>query len=376
MITRYIEENIKKDLFKGKAILVLGPRQVGKTTLVKHILRKQNSDFLFMSGDDFQDVEQLRNASLPLLKSLIGKHSLVVIDEAQRITNIGLTLKLIVDNISNIQLIATGSSAFELANQINEPLTGRKFEHYLYPISFNEMCEYHGQQEELRLLDHRLIYGYYPDVINNAGDEKRILTALTDSYLYKDLFAYEKLKKPSILQSLLKALALQLGQEVSYHELAQIVGADKETIERYIDMLEKAFVVFRLQAFSRNLRNELKKARKIYFYDNGIRNAIIGNYAVLELRTDKGALWENFLISERFKTLQYNYFYGHRYFWRTTQQQEIDYVEDIDGKLYAYEFKWKNENKAKIPLTFKHAYPEAECKIINKSNFVDFISKV
>ena len=373
MINRNILQDIKEELFKGKVIIIMGPRQVGKSTLSEKIIKFSNIPHTIFSGDDADIRLLFKDINEEKLRRIFGTHKLILIDEAQRIENIGIALKIAVDKIKDIQVIATGSSAFELSSEINEPLTGRKQEHLLLPFSFKEMVEEHGFVKEQRLLNERLIYGYYPDIVLNRGDEKKNLSILSDSYLYKDVLSHQKLKKPQVLQNLLKAIALQLGSEVSYNELAQTIGADKETVERYLDILEKAFVIFRLNAFSRNIRNELKKARKIYFYDNGIRNAILGNYTPIELRTDMGALWENFLISERLKVLTYNNFYGYTYFWRTTQQQEIDYLEEIDGKLNAYEFKWNIKAKSKFPKTFTNAYPEAETKLITPGNFTDFL---
>jgi predicted AAA+ superfamily ATPase len=256
---------------------------------------------------------------------------MLVIDEAQYIDNIGLTIKIIVDNIPDIQVIATGSSAFELANALNEPLTGRKFEYMLYPVSYNELVNHNGLIAEKGLLEHRLVYGSYPEIASSPGEEKELLQLIASSYLYKDLFIHQQIKKPQLIEKLTKALALQVCSEVSYNELAQIVGADIQTVEKYIDMLEKAFIIFRLYSLSRNLRNELKRARKIYFYDNGIRNTIIGNYSPISARTDAGALWENYFIAERQKFLHYNKLYTNRYFWRNHAQQEIDYIEDRGG---------------------------------------------
>jgi uncharacterized protein len=369
MISRTIQNQIKEKLFKGKAILLMGPRQVGKTTLLQEIVRPYQNEIIWLSGDDISDRERLTNVSLPTLKSLTIKKKIVVIDEAQRIENIGLTLKLIVDNIKEVQVIATGSSSLELANTVNEPLTGRKYEFLLFPLSFAEMSDYKNLFHEMGSMENRLIYGSYPEVITRQGEEKEVLSLLSDSYLYKDLLAYEKIKKPSLLATLLKALALQLGNEVSYNELAQIVGADKQTVETYIDLLEKTYIVYRLNAFSRNVRNELKKSKKIYFFDNGIRNAIIGNFAPLNNREDKGALWENYLISERWKKNRYQNFYGQRYFWRTTQQQEIDYLEEIDGSIKAYEFKWSEKATARFSATFLNAYPVTETKVIHTKNY-------
>ncbi|MEK6481410.1 ATP-binding protein [Catalinimonas sp. 4WD22] len=298
---------------------------------------------------------------------------IVVIDEVQRISDIGITLKLFTDQIKGVQVIATGSSALELAANINEPLTGRKFKFMLFPLSFSEMVSHHGWLEERRLIEHRLIYGYYPDIVTSPGQEKKLLKLLADSYLYKDLLTLGQLNKPTLLEKIVSALALQVGSEVSYHELGQWVAAENKTVERYIDLLEKAYVVFRLPAYSRNVRNEIKKGKKIYFYDNGIRNAVIGNFSRLSGRTDIGALWENFLMSERLKFLHYHDIEAKSYFWRTTQQQEIDYLEVTEGKLYAYEFKWNPKAKVQFPKTFLNAYPEHETYSINQENVDEFI---
>lgn len=373
MIERSVLKNIKTELFKGKVILIMGPRQVGKSTLSEQLITTSAVPFLRFNGDDADVRTLFQSMNEVKLRRIFENYKLILIDEAQRIENIGLTLKIAADQLKDVQVIATGSSAFELASEINEPLTGRKWEHLLLPFSFQEMVNKSGFLNESRMLATRLVYGYYPEVVNNPGNEKKILSALSDSYLYKDLLSHQKLKKPVILQNLLKALALQLGNEVSYNELAQTIGADKETVERYLELLEKTFVIYRLNAFSRNVRNELKKTRKIYFYDNGIRNAILGNYTPIELRQDIGALWENFLLAERLKKLNYNNFYGFQYFWRTTQQQEIDYIEEIDGQLKAFEFKWNTKGKHKIPKTFINAYPEAEIQIITPENFTEFI---
>lgn len=373
MIQRTLFENIQARLFTGKAIIVLGPRQTGKTTLVSQICPRANPDAIWLSGDDANDRMRLQNVSLPVLNVLLGKKKFLVIDEAQRIGDIGVTMKLITDNIPEIQVIATGSSALELANSINEPLTGRKHEYTLYPLSFSELSNHTNAFEETGNLENRLIYGSYPEVVANPGDEREILSSLSDSYLYKDLLAYDKIKKPELLVRLLQALALQMGSEVSYHELGQITGADKETIERYIDALEKTFVVFRLRSFSRNVRNELKKSRKIYFYDNGIRNAILGNYAPINSRSDRGALFENYIITERWKTVQYHKKHHQRYFWRTTQQQEIDYLELYDGELDAFEIKWNMKSKYKLPLTFSKNYPVRQQQVIHPGNYAEWL---
>lgn len=318
----------------------------------------------------------LANLNATQLVPIIGNSKIVLLDEAQRISETGLALKIIHDNFKNVQLIATGSSSFDLANKINEPLTGRKFEFTLYPLSFGEMAEHHGFLTEKRLLEHRLIYGYYPDVAINMGQEKIILKSLASSFLYKDLLTLETIKKPVLLEKILSALALQIGNEVSYNELVQLLNSDKETIEKYIDLLEKTGVIFRLWALSRNVRNEIKKGRKIYFYDNGIRNAVLGNFSSLAMRTDKGVLWENFLVSERIKHLGNNELDVKSWFWRTTQQQEIDYVEERDNKLFAFEFKWNPQKKVRLSKTFSNAYPSHEFKVITPENIHEFVMKV
>lgn len=373
MINRLLKNQIIQSFGKKKVAILLGPRQVGKTILAKAVSDQSGMKTLWLNGDEPDIRELLTNATSTRLKNIIGKHELVVIDEAQRITNIGLTLKLIIDEIPSVQIFATGSSSFELANKINEPLTGRKNTFYLYPISFQELYDYSNLLEEQRNLEHRMIYGSYPDVINNSGDEINVLAQLSDSYLYKDIFTFDKLKKPDILEKLLQAIALQLGQQVSYNELGKLIGADNQTVEKYIYLLEKTYVIFRLGSFSRSLRNELKKSRKIYFFDNGIRNAIIKNYRPLALRTDTGALWENYLLSERVKTNHYSRRWMNKYFWRTQAQQEIDYIEERDGNLYAYKFKWNPAKNIRFPATFSKAYPEAKLQVISRDNYSEWI---
>ena len=271
------------------------------------------------------------------------------------------------------QLLVTGSSSFILSDEINEPATGRLIEHQLFPLSIAEMVRNTSHREEMRLLEQRMIYGLYPDVVTNPADAKRTLTNLSNNYLYRDLLEYKGVKKPEVLQKLVRALALQIGCEVSYNELSRLIGIDKETVESYIDLLEKCFVVFHLPAFNRNHRAEIKRGRKIYFYDNGIRNALISNFAPLELRNDTGALWENLIISERVKRNSYRQSYAQLYFWRTLQQQEIDFIEETDGQMTAYEFKWKKGN-AHLPKAFRETYPDAAFKVITPETMMEFIS--
>ena len=373
MIPRIIESQFEKRLNDPKAIILLGPRQVGKSTFLKQVENKFQQPITYWNGDQSDIRLMLENPTSDFLETILGKTKTLIIDEAQRIENIGLLIKLIIDQVPEIKVIATGSSSFELSNKINEPLTGRKWEYRLFPLSFEEMVNHNGFLEERRLLEIRMIFGYYPEVVNNPGDEIERLQELTTSYLYKDILNWEKILKPEKLEKLLKTLALQLGNEVSYNELSQIVGLDNLTIEKYIQILESSFVIFRLPGFNRNLRNELKKGKKIYFYDNGIRNAIINSFNILELRDDVGKLWENFLISERMKTQFYHRKFYSSYFWRTHAQQEIDYVEEENGKLFAYEFKWNEKKNVRFPNNFTEAYnPDIE-KVINPSNFHEFV---
>lgn len=350
----------------------MGARQTGKTTLLKALF-PESSSTIFLNGDEPDVIGLFENANSSGLKKFFEPYDTIVIDEAQRIKNIGIKLKLITDNIPQKTIVATGSSAFELANSINEPLTGRKWEYRLYPLSFSEMVNHHGILEEKRLLAHRLVYGYYPEVVTALGNEKEILKQLTDSYLYKDILMWKNIKKPEKLLKLLQALSFQIGNEVSFNELGQIIELDNETVENYIMLLEQTYVIFRLGSYSRNLRKELKRSRKIYFYDNGIRNALIANFSLPNLRQDIGNLWENFLVSERQKVLHYTQRWVNCYFWRTHDQQEIDYLEEQDGKIYAYEFKWNSKKKAHLSKTFSSAYPDHSFKTINQENLDTFI---
>jgi uncharacterized protein len=373
MIERKLEQLIMQRLFKQKAILLFGPRQTGKTTLLRQITGKLSKPVLWLDAEEAIIRSQLSQANISNLKKLIGNHEIVVIDEAQKVSNIGSTLKLITDHLTDVQLLVSGSSSLELAEETSEPLTGRKFEFFLFPLSYGEMISHHGWIEEQRLLDQRLIFGAYPEVVNSIDNTAELLSLLASSYLYKDIFKYKDLRRPELLEKLLQALALQLASQVSYNELGQTIGADTETVKRYIELLEKTFVVFRLPSFSRNLRNELKKSRKIYFYDNGIRNALLNNFSPIELRNDKGALWENYLVNERMKYIHYNVIRANRYFWRTQQQQEIDYIEDRDGTLHAWEFKWSHPAQIKAPITFTKAYPNHTFETVSRDRFDFFL---
>jgi len=375
MIARTIEEKLIKQIDFKKAILIFGPRQVGKTTLVKDIVKRIEADHIYFNGDEITTRNLWRNDKVPSLIQSFGGKKLIVLDEAQMIEEVGSICKQIIDARLGIQLILTGSSALNMANLTQEPLTGRKWEYFLYPISCSELADYSGVPQVLKNLSQYLVFGSYPEVVTHLNNAQQILNNLAGSYLYKDVLALTGVKKPLLLEKILKALAWQAGSEISLNELSQIVGADVKTIDNYIHLLEQVYVVYRLGTYSRNLRNEINRKKKIYFYDNGIRNALIGNYSLPDNRNDIGALWENYLISERKKLLAYHGFYGHTYFWRSKAQAEVDYIEEIDGKLYAYEFKWNPAAKSKFPQSFVEAYNPAETKIIHRDNFWQWLKE-
>lgn len=373
MISRELERIVREKMFAGKAIIILGPRQVGKSTLLKLLQQDMDRKSLLLNCDLKDIKQQLTSPGINDLRRLIGNYDIVIIDEAQRVRDIGLTLKIITDQLPEVQLIATGSSSLELSNSVNEPLTGRKYEYQLFPLSIKELVDHSGFVETNRNIEHYMIFGTYPDVINHTGNESEVLNNLVSSYLFKDVFAFQDIRKPEFVEQLLEALALQVASEVSFNELARHLQTDPHTVERYIGLLEKAFIIFRLRSFNRNLRTELKKSRKIYFYDNGVRNAILGNYSPIKSRTDVGLLWENFFIAERMKRLHYDKQYARRYFWRTTQQQEVDYLEESDGLLKAFEIKWNPSRKVSFPLTFTRNYPETITHKVNRENFWEYL---
>lgn len=369
-IIRDIEPNIRNKLFQNKIVIIYGSRQVGKTTLVKLIAKDYHH--IYLNGDEPDVREKLSNKTSTELKNIIGDVKCVIIDEAQRINNIGITLKLLVDNFPEIQVIATGSSSFELANKIIEPLTGRSHTYYLYPFSCTELVNYSSIIEEQRLLEQRLIYGSYPEVVAVDFIEKaEVIYNIAQNYLYKDILNLYNIKNHDNLRVLLEALALQIGSQVSHTELSCLVGIDKNTIAHYIHLLEQAFIIFRLRPKHKNQRTELKKLTKIYFYDLGIRNSLIHNFNRINLRNDIGQLWENYLISERVKKNNYNGFMGNSFFWRNNNKAEIDYIEELGGEISAHEFKWKNNRSNS--KAFEHLYPEAKLHIVNKDNYLQFI---
>ena len=373
MIIRRVQGLVENRLHTGKAIVLLGARQVGKTTILRQLTKGKEEETLWLNGDE-TDVQLLfENASVERFKSVFGKSKYVVIDEAQRIADVGLRLKLITDGIPEVQLLVSGSSSFDISNALNEPLTGRKWEFQLFPISFGEMVNHTQILTETRMLPHRLVFGYYPDVVNHLGDEFEVLNQLVDSFLYKDILMLEQLKKSEAVVKLLKALAYQVGSQVSYNELGQLCGLNSRTVEKYIHILEKRIVIFRVGSFSRNLRNELKKSHKIYFYDLGVRNALINNFSIIEKRSDQGQLWENFIIAERIKFLNYSRRKVNFWFWRTSDQVELDWVEEENGEIRGFEFKYGITLKAKIPKAFTSNYPDAKTKIITPQNMLEFI---
>jgi hypothetical protein len=377
MIQRELKNIIINQCFKGKVILLTGTRQVGKTTLLRDVLNHFKVPSIWLNADESDVLKALSAAgtSSELLQVIGPKTELLIIDEAQQVKDIGHKLKLLYDTYPKLQIIATGSSSFDLQNAANEPLTGRKREYHLYPISHKEMVINSSLIEEKRQLETRLIYGSYPEVINNPGEEKNALQEISNSYLYKDILQLDGIRKSATLKKLLQALALQLGNEVSFNELSNTLGnIDTATVEKYLDILEKTFVIYKLPALCRNIRTELKKGKKYYFYDNGIRNIVINNFQPLPLRIDKGALWENYLLSERLKHLHYNKLAPNTYFWRTHDQAEIDYIEEADGYLHATEIKWSPKSKKRFPKSFETAYPEHTTNIVNTDNYTGFIS--
>jgi predicted AAA+ superfamily ATPase len=377
MIDRYIEPfflaYLREDT--NKLLLLLGPRQTGKTTLVRKVAGNFSGKTLFLTGDDPTVRTRLTEVGIEALRPMLEGLDLLVLDEAQRIQNVGITLKLMADHFPQTRVIATGSSSFELVNKINEPLTGRKIEFYLYPVCWQEWVMHTGMFAAESGLEQRLLFGMYPEVLMQPGKEKEVLAGLASDNLYRDLLSFAPIRKPELLVQLLQALALQVGSEVSYNELSMLLKVDKQTISNYITALEQAYVIFRLSPFSRNLRNEISTTRKIYFYDNGIRNALIGNFSPLALRQDKGALWENFLISERLKCNRYaRRHFVNTYFWRSKQGQEIDYLEESDGRIAAFEIKWNFKRKPSAPSAFAASYEAHDFVGITPDNFTSFLT--
>lgn len=375
MITRLLQSQLERYLFRGRAIVLYGARRVGKTTLVKQMLTSHvDKRTRYLNCDLLSVRRALEVEEATTLKAFLGDQDLVVLDEAQQITNIGRILKILVDEFPAMQVIATGSSSFNLVNQTAEPLTGRMYRFELYPLALQELAGDQGYSAVEPRLDFLLRYGAYPSIVDLSEQEARIeLDELVSNYLYRDALAFVGMSKSTILIKLLELLARQVGQEISYQEIGQALGVDRRTVVNYVDLLEQCFILFRLGAFSRNLRKEVAKSVKIYFYDLGVRNSLIQNFAPLALRNDIGALWENFCIVERMKYLRYHQQFANQYFWRTYDQKEIDYLEEADGLLRGYEFKWNPAAKAKEPTDFLQAYPGSTVERIDRSNYWRFL---
>jgi len=373
MIDRSLSELIEKYLHKNKILIIYGARQVGKTTLVKQVLKKNNSSTGYYNCELLSVKRQLESQNRSSTRSFLGDHSIIVLDEAQKVENIGHILKQLVDLYPRMRIIATGSSSFDLANKINEPLTGRALEFTLYPLSLMEIIHHESRSAIDEKLEKMLTYGLYPEVyLSGSSFAGKLIETIASQYLYRDVLELEELKKPRLLLSLLELLALQLGNEVSTYEIATQLQVGRKTIDRYIELLEKSFVIFRLRAFSRNIRKEITKKHKIYFYDLGIRNALLNRFNPLSLRDDIGALWENFLIVERMKYLSSKEQTRGCYFWRTHDQKEIDYLESYSGKIFAFELKW-NRDAAKRPVEFLLKYPNSTFHLVNKTNYYTFV---
>jgi hypothetical protein len=376
LLKRAIEDEVLKYLRPNKVVVLLGPRRVGKTVLIQQILNRISEPYLLLHGED-QDVRrQLEYRSTQRYKNIIGGKSLLIIDEAQKIPEIGNVLKLMVDTIADIKILATGSSAFDLEKFTGEPLTGRKHTFYLFGLSEKELNQTENIFEKEANLRNRLVYGNYPELIHleDLQERKAYLDELIKSYLLKDILEFDLIRNSEKILQLLRLIAYQIGGEVSFTELGKQLGISKNTVERYLDLLSKVYIIHSVGAWSRNLRKEIVKGKKWYFFDNGIRNALIGDMKPIENRNDVGLLWENYIISERIKYQQYEKMLVYNYFWRTYDQQEIDWIEDREGKLHAYEFKWNPNKKAKLPNLFKETYPNSEFELINRENFLEWVS--
>ena len=373
---RILEKRLKRDSFKGKALVVIGPRQIGKTTLIKELLKSfKKEEAKLINCDNPSDLESLEEKNLEFLEGIVGNSKILFIDEAHKVPNIGQTLKILVDHYGKkLQIFVTASSSINLLYKTQEPLTGRKLVYNLYPLSMEEICPDKNSLKIQKELEQLLIFGSYPEIVKRKSFEEKIqlLRELLTSYLYKDILEFQQVKNPNIINKLLKALALQIGQEVSYNELSSLLEIDKSTVERYVNLLEQCFVVFRLSPYTQNKRKELSRLRKIYFYDLGIRNAIINNFNFLDSRDDIGRLFENFMIVERLKYRDYHQIYADQYFWRTYDGSEVDLVEEREGKLFGYEFKWKDKKWSKKPIKFLE-YKNSSYEVLTSKNLDDFI---
>jgi hypothetical protein len=375
LLHRAIENDVVDYLRPNKVVVLLGPRRVGKTVLIRQILDRLTEPYLLLHGEDQEVVRLLEYRSTQNYKNIIGDRSLLIIDEAQKIPDIGNVLKLMVDTIDGIKILATGSSAFDLEKFTGEPLTGRKRTFHLLALSEGELKQTETVFERRANLHHRLVYGNYPELLQipNKDKQKIYLDELIKSYLLKDILEFDLIRNSDKILQLLRLIAYQVGSEVSSNELGKQLGMSKNTVDRYLDLLSKVFILHSVGAFSRNLRKEIVKGRRWYFYDNGIRNALIGNLSPIEQRSDIDLLWENYIISERIKHQFYSGMLVYNYFWRTYDQQEIDWIEDRGGTLHAYEFKWNPKRTAKLPKAFEEAYPGAEFEVVNRENYGEWL---
>ncbi len=377
LIKRQAYNLLKQKLQENKVILLYGPRRVGKTTLLKELVKEleKREKVKFVNGENLIIQKELSSQSIEKLKSFVGNAHLLIIDEAQKIPEIGLNLKLIIDSIPKIKIIASGSASFSLAQKVGEPLTGRKKTIHLYPLSVKELINIKDKTYYQEIFETHLIFGGYPEVFNLKSNEEKqeYLNELIDSYLFRDIFEIEQIKNSKKIKDLLTLLAFQIGKEVSLSELGNSLNLHSDTVARYLDLMEKSFIIVNIRGFSRNLRKEITKTSRYYFYDNGARNALINNFNPVNLRNDIGELWENYIIMERIKKQSYEQIFSNNYFWRTYDQKEIDWVEERQGKLFGYEIKWSGK-KPKEPKIWRETYPNAEFKIIDRENYLDFIS--
>lgn len=377
IIPRLIQSILQDHLLPGKVLVLYGPRQVGKTTLARELLAAISLRSRFVNADELVYREALSSQSRNILGDVLGDAELVVIDEAQRIPNIGLNLKIMVDSFPQVAILATGSASFELANRISEPLTGRSFTFTLYPLSYQEVGQYFGAIEARAQLERWMVWGGYPAILTtqDARLRERLLNELVGAYLYRDILEIDGVRKSAKIVDLLRLLAFQIGQEVSVNELAASLALNRQTVEKYLDLLEKVFVIYRIGGYSRNLRKEVTKNARYYFYDNGVRNSLIQNFNPLGLRNDVGQLWENYMMAERMKANQFNDRFVNRYFWRTYDQKEIDLLEEYGGDLYGYEFKWQSEEIRKsVRKAFLEAYPGAKLTTVSRQNYEEFLA--
>ncbi len=373
MIERTLKDEVKAKFFKGKAIMIYGPRQVGKTTLVKELIKSEGLEPVYLTGDDDDDKAVFEKVTLSRWTQILGSRKSIFIDEGQKIPNLSRSVKLLLDNRDDVLVIITGSSSFKLKALSEETLTGRKFEYKLFPLSYKELSDHYGYLEEKKNFELRLIYGSYPEVVTHPGEMQELLTLISESYLYRDLFQYEGIRKPQVLEKLLKALALQIGSEVSVNELSLLLGVSRTLVEAYIELLIDAYIIFPLTSYSTNQRNELKKAQKYYFWDNGIRNSVLKNFTPLVQRDDSGALFENYMVSERIKRNLYTHSNASSYFWRTTDGMEVDYIETDGERISAFEFKLNPNKKCRVTKAFTNRYPNAETATVTSDNYDAFL---